>query len=234
MIEEILVKHLVPEQDYIYGFADLKGLLDKKFDGFNWGISIGKKLSDNIVDPVIHGPTTEYYSHYKQINKELKQLTINISEELNDNGIKSLNIEPTVTTVELDSTYSTTLRADMSHKMVATRAGLGWIVKTDLFLSKKIGPRLRLVSILINSPVFPKTKPINKSLCGTCKICVELCPAKAANGLLWDINIKREDFFDPWKCREQCAEFGRLKLGIDARICGICVAVCPLGRKSTD
>jgi epoxyqueuosine reductase len=234
MIEKILKKHLIPEQDYIYGFADLNGVLDKKFEGFNWGISIGMKLSDNIVDPVIHGPTKEYYSHYRQINKDLKQLTINISKDLNNNGIKSLNIEPTVTTNELDSKYSRTLRADLSHKMVATCAGLGWIGKTDLFVSRKIGPRLRLVSILINSPVFPKTKPIIKSRCGTCNICVEKCPAKAANGLLWDINVKREDFFNPWKCREQCAEFGIIKLGIDARICGICVAVCPLGGKSTD
>ena len=28
------------------------------------------------------------------------------------------------------------LRYDISHKMVATRAGLGWIGKTDLFVSK--------------------------------------------------------------------------------------------------
>jgi epoxyqueuosine reductase QueG len=72
-------------------------------------------------------------------------------------------------------------------------------------------------------------KPVVKSRCGKCNICVEICPARAANGLLWDINVKREDFFDPWKCRKQCAEFGRVRLGRDVRICGICVAACPIG-----
>ena len=40
-------------------------------------------------------------------------------------------------------------------------------------------------------------------------------------------------FSDPLKCRVQCAEFGRIKLGMDARICGICVAACPIGQKKT-
>jgi epoxyqueuosine reductase len=229
MIEEILKSHLQPPEKYIFGFANLTGLLDPKFIGFNYGISIGRKLNDSIVDPVVNGPTREYYSHYKQINKELEQLSADISEDLNSKGIESMNIEPTVSTSDLDSKYSVMLRTALSHKMVATRAGLGWIGKTDLFISKKIGPRLRLVSILLKTPVIPESKPVDKSRCGKCNICVEICPAKAANGILWDISVKREDFFDPWKCRKQCADFGRSRLGADARVCGMCVAVCPVG-----
>jgi epoxyqueuosine reductase QueG len=60
---------------------------------------------------------------------------------------------------------------------------------------------------------------------------VDICPAKAASGKSWDITVEREEFFDAWKCRDQCAEFGRTRLGMDARICGICVAACPIGRK---
>jgi len=234
IIEQILEKHLQPRDQYIYGFADLTGLLDPKFEGFNYGISIGRKLDNRIVDSVINGPTIEYYSHYRQINKDMEQLTIDISKELNACGIESINIEPSVSTGDLDSKYLLLLKTDISHKMVATRAGLGWIGKTDLFVSKESGPRLRLVSILIKTPVVPKSKPVDKSRCGNCNICVDFCPAKTANGILWDINVKREEFFDPWKCREQCAEFGRERLGLDARVCGICVAVCPIGQKSPD
>jgi epoxyqueuosine reductase QueG len=229
-IEEILLKHLNPAENYIYGFADLTGLLDKKFEEFNWGISIGRKLDKIIVEQIINGPTKEYYSHYRQINIELELLTKAITFDLMKNNIESLDIEPTVSTSDLDSKYSVMLSTDISHKMVATRAGLGWIGKTDLFISKETGPRLRLVSILIKAPLTPSSKPINKSRCGTCNLCVEICPAKAANGLLWDINVKREDFFDPWKCRKQCSEFGRIKLGLDVRVCGMCIAACPIGR----
>jgi epoxyqueuosine reductase QueG len=233
MIEEILKSHLIPRENYIFGFAEITGLLNKKFEGYNYGISIGRILDNNIVNKIINGPTLEYFSHYRQINTELALLTEKISDDLNKNGIETINIEPTVSTSELDTTYYKTLRTDLSHKMIATRAGLGWIGKTDLFISKNLGPRLRLVSILLKTTVKPKSKPINKSRCGTCKICVEICPAKAANGKLWDITVEREEFFDVYKCRDQCAEFGRVNLGMDARICGMCVAACPIGQQDS-
>jgi epoxyqueuosine reductase len=234
MIEKILKSHLVPAGNYIYGFADLTGLLNKKFKGFDYGISIGRKLDNEIVDKVTYGPTMEYYSHYIQINKEFEQLTKSISKDLRNNGIKTINIEPSVVLTERDSKYFKTLRTDLSHKMVATRAGLGWIGKTDLFISKKFGSRLRLVSILLNAPVKTKAKPVERSRCGSCNICVSTCPAKAANGKSWDINVEREEFFDPWKCREQCTEFGRKRLGLDVRVCGICVAVCPVSGENSN
>jgi epoxyqueuosine reductase QueG len=232
IINNILKEHLLPVENYIFGFADLTGLLQNKFIGFNYGISIGRKLDYKIVDKVNNGPTPEYYSHYRQINKNLSLLTKKISDDLNKNDIETLKIDPTVSTSELDSVYSKTLRTDLSHKMVATRAGLGWIGKTDLFISREFGPRLRLVSILLKSPVKPKLKPVDMSRCGNCSICVDICPAKAANGKLWEIKVDREEFYDPWKCRNQCAEFGRNRLGLDVRICGICVAACPIGQKN--
>jgi epoxyqueuosine reductase QueG len=232
IIDEIVKRHLIPEENHIYGFSDLTGLLQKKFIGFNYGISIGRKLDYEIVDKVIEGPTQEYYSHYRRINEDLAILIKKISADLNKNDIETLNIDPTVSTSELDSIYFKTLRTDLSHKMVGTRAGLGWIGKTDLFISKEFGPRLRLVSILLKTPIKSKLKAVDTSRCGTCSICVDICPAKAANGKLWDITVDREEFFDPWKCRDQCAEFGRKRLGIDARICGICVAACPIGQKN--
>jgi len=231
IIEEILKRHLIPSEDYIYGFADLTGLLKNKFVGFDYGISIGRKLDSSIVDQITNGPTLDYYSHYRQINKDLSLLTSRISEDLNKDGIETLNIDPTVSISELDLIYFDTLSTELSHKMVATRAGLGWIGKTDLFISREFGPRLRLVSILLKTRVFPESNPLDISRCGNCNICVDICPAKAANGKLWDITVAREEFFDAFKCRNQCAEFGWTRLGIDARICGICVAACPIGQK---
>ena len=229
-IIEILRKHLIPADEYIFGFADLTGLLNKKFTGFDYGISIGKRLDKLIVDKITDGPTMEYYHHYRNINQELARVAGLISAELNVQSIETINIPPTVSTEELDTTYFSTLRTELSHKMVATRAGLGWIGKTDLLITKKFGPRLRFTSILLKDRVISELKPIDISRCGTCNICVEICPAKAANGKIWDITIDREEFFDAHKCRNQCAEFGRTRLAEDARVCGMCVASCPIGQ----
>jgi epoxyqueuosine reductase len=230
VIEEIVTRHLTPAENYIYGYADLNGLLTEKFRGFNYGISIGRRLDDNIIDSIINGPTEEYYNHYLEINELLASLTDSISYDLNASGIESINIEPTISTDDTDSSYSDALTTDLSHKMVATRAGLGWIGKTDLFISKTLGPRLRLVTILVRTPLKPVNAPVKKSRCGKCDLCVKICPAGAASDKLWNTEIRREDFFDPWKCRKQCAYFGRSLFDNKARICGICIAICPVGR----
>ena len=156
-----------------------------KFADFSFGISIARKLDDNIVDEIIDAPTPEYLHHYEEINHLTLAIAESIACDLNHEGIGAIAIKPTILTdnSELDEKYPT-LRYDISHKMVATRAGLGWIGKTDLFISKEFGARLRLISILMSTEVEPDCKPIDKSRCGTCSICVEICPVRAAKGQL--------------------------------------------------
>ncbi|MBN1200075.1 MAG: epoxyqueuosine reductase [Bacteroidales bacterium] len=228
IISRLLHDHLQPAEDFIWGFADLNGLIDKKFGDFTYGISIGKRLDPMIVHQISQGPTLEYYSHYREMNDELSRISLRISARLKKSGIPTLNISPSVTSEALDTIYHETLRTEISHKMVATRAGLGWIGKTALFISHKFGPRLRLVTILTSYPLPLTKKPIVTSLCGNCALCVDACPANAATGQLWDTTVDRDHFFDAPKCRSQCAEFGK-RFNQDIRICGICVAVCPAG-----
>lgn len=227
IVNNILNEYLIPVEDFIYGFADLRGLIDEKFGDFTYGISIGKRLDNTIVDEVVNGPTLEYYRHYREMNEDLSRIAHRVSNTLTKSAIPALNLSPSVTTAELDTIYNETLRTEFSHKMVATRAGLGWIGKTALFISKKFGPRLRLVSILTSYPLPHTKKPITSSRCGNCDICVEACPAHAATGQLWNTAIDRDQFFDARKCRTQCKLFGDT-FSLDIRICGICVAVCPV------
>jgi epoxyqueuosine reductase QueG len=228
-IREVIEKHLVPGQNYIYGFADMANIPAFSFGEFQYGISIGRKLDDRIVNGIFGGPTLEYYQHYRQVNEELARLAEAISDDLKTINVDSISIEPTVTTLELDTKYSVNLRTRLSHKMVATRAGLGWIGKSDLFISKAFGPRLRLISILTNFPLDCNEHPVEKSHCGNCTLCKNRCPAEAINGNLWDISVDRDEFFDAFKCREKCKEFGMKYLQMDVRVCGICVAICPFG-----
>jgi epoxyqueuosine reductase QueG len=141
-------------------------------------------------------------------------------------------IEPTISLgSKRYKEYLETLSFDISHKMVATRAGLGWIGKTDLFISNTFGPRLRLVTILLKQDPGVDVIPIEKSKCGKCNICVVKCPANAANGKLWDIKTHRDEFFNAYKCREKCGELAKQRLNVDERICGLCICVCPHGNK---
>lgn len=220
-----------PHEKFIYGFADLKGLLPEDLAFFISGISIGRRLDDAILDKVTDGPTLAYYEHYRSINEELAGISAKVCDELKKHDINCEGIKPTmVIGGDEFKPYFADLRYKVSHKMVATRAGLGWIGKTDLFVSKAFGTRLRLTSILISKPFPIQSVPVNKSRCGKCNICVERCPAHAATGKLWDIHTDRNEFFDPWKCRRMCAEMGLKYLKEDKLVCGVCVAVCPLGQ----
>jgi len=195
MIRNIIKKNLIPKKDYIFGFADLQGLLIKKFANYRYGISIGKRLDDVIIDNLKHGPTKEYYQHYNRINRELADLTKKIRSDLWEIGVDSKIIKPTISVKSKQyEKYLESLTYDISHKMVATRAGLGWIGKTDLLISQAFGPRLRLVTILLKQDPGIDAIPIERSKCGNCNICVLKCPANAANGILWDVNTHRDTF----------------------------------------
>jgi len=232
MIGNLIEKHLIPKDELVYGFADLQGLLHPKFSNYPFGISIGKKLDDSILDKLVDGPTLEYYNHYNEINQELSDISKRIHNDLNNLKINSIPILPTISSGSSDyRKYLRSLSYDISHKMTATRAGLGWIGKTDLLISQKFGPRLRLATILLDCDPGITAIPIDKSNCGKCNICVEKCLAQAANGMLWNIKIHRDQFFNAFECREKCGELAKQRLNVDERICGLCVSVCPIGKK---
>jgi len=228
--DEIIQKHLVPADQYLYGFADLSGLVEAEFGDFSYGISIARKLDFSIVDSIVDGPNLEYYYHYAEVNSELTIVSSNIAADLKKAGFSAISLEPTVTTGQLDTLYSENLRTRLSHKMVSTRAGMGWIGKTDLLVTREFGPRIRLVTILTDTPLVPSADPVEVSQCGNCNICVEVCPAEAATGEEWNTKIDRDSFFNPFKCRETCRKLGEEVLKVNVRICGMCVANCPYGR----
>lgn len=231
-MENILQNKLLLDNTYIAGTANLKGLIDNKYGDYCYGITLGKRLDNSIVDSIADGPTLEYYHYYNQINVELAEKANEVKKELKKIGVDSIVIETTVLTNSSEyKAYLNNLTVDISHKMVATRAGLGWIGKTDLFISKQFGPRLRLITLLTNQKPDKDSIPIDKSRCGKCNICIEKCPAQAATGELWNVNLHRDKFFNALKCREMCGQLAKERFNVDIRICGMCVSVCPIGKK---
>ena len=229
MINTIILNSLDKPDDYIVGYAGLNGII--KDSAFPYGIVIGKRLDDKIIDSISIGPTLEYFNYYKSINNQLSEIIHQIGNKIMENGYACEIVEPSNDDSGSENKeYELTLRTSVSHKMIGTRAGLGWIGKTDLFISNKFGPRLRLVSLLTDYPLEISDSPINKSRCGICSECVINCPANAATGALWDIYTDRDVFFDAHKCRTKCRELSKSRLNLNSSTCGICISVCPVGK----
>jgi epoxyqueuosine reductase len=227
-IHQVLRSYL-DSSDYEYGFAELSGLLKGRYAKYSYGISILRRLDATILDAIENGPTPAYAGHYESINHELDDVVGRIAAELSAQGIVCEGVPATYHDAELDEQYQATLTCPLSHKLVATRAGLGWIGRTDLLVSRRFGPRVRLASIVTTRPLRTE-QPITESQCDSCRICVELCPAQAANGHAWYAGALREEFFDAFKCRDYCRRISLKRLGKCISLCGKCVSVCPLGR----
>ncbi len=116
-----------------------------------------------------------------------------------------------------------TRQADVSHKAVATRAGLGWVGKCNLLVTPQYGSAVRLVSVLTDADL-PVAQPVDSSRCGTCNACAEVCPADAPNGEHWAAGVGRDRFFD-WRA---CRDVKQRAQGAEPhKSCGLCMAVCP-------
>jgi epoxyqueuosine reductase len=229
-IKNIISEILPLENDYLIGYARLTDLLPEKYRGLDYAVVLARKLDDRIIDAIIDGPNIEYYTHYNEVNLELAKVAHSLADTIRLQGSKSLVIEPTIQDKDLDKIFFKTLRFVFSHKMAATRAGLGWIGKTALFISEKYGPRVRLVTVLTDYPLPYCTEPINESQCGSCDLCVQHCPAQAANGKLWNIHIDRNEFFNPFACRKKALELSYQNFNKEISICGKCIVVCPIGK----
>lgn len=227
---ESVLRESLPSDRYRYGFADLRGLLPPAYAEYPCGISIARRLDPQAADSAVDGPSPAYYREYNRANDELAQAAAAVAGAVAALGVKALALPPTMSDAQLDGRYKETLRAPVSHKMLATRSGLGWIGKTDLLVSVDFGPRVRLASVLLGTELAVHGEPIERSRCGACDACVRSCPARAATGEAWRAGMDRDEFFDARKCRENCLMLSRLRLGENVSVCGICVSVCPRGK----
>lgn len=119
------------------------------------------------------------------------------------------------------------LIAPFSFKFAAVNAGLGWIGKNDVVITKQNGPRQRLSDILIDYDL-PCGVPITESYCPSeCNKCVESCPHNALKNMKWNINSKRHEIIDYNLCNQKRSLFIK-KLGRKSS-CGLCLVSCPYG-----
>jgi len=204
----------------LVGFADVTCLSTEVTDGAPRAVSMAVALDPAVVRDIKDGPTARYFAEYNRANTLLGRLGEQIAHVLNDAGYRAQPFP--ATTEQIDKT---TLSVKLQHKTVATRAGLGWIGKSGLLVTKEYGSAVRLTSVLTDAEL-ETARPIEASSCGACRQCVEHCPAKAIVGAHWQTGVTREHIYNPAACFKMAREFAA-RTGIKATICGVCINVCP-------
>jgi epoxyqueuosine reductase QueG len=172
-------------------------------------VCLGIRLSAGILGELEQAPTRLYFHHYRTLNALLDQTALKIANFIQNKGFCAIPI-PASQIVDWQKQT-----AHLSHKKIGLLAGLGWIGRNNLLVNKKLGSQFRLITILTDMPL-PADKP-SKETCGTCVLCVTVCPAKAIH--------KDPAQFDHIKCFEKLKEFQKQHL-VEQYICGVCINVC--------
>lgn len=216
----------------MFGIADLAparaemqrfGQLDSR--EYPRAISFGLRIPDSIVDQLIQRRerrvSVSYRTHgYEMLNIRLDIAASKMASRLQKDGFRAL---PVPSSRRADSV---TLCAIFSNKMAAHLAGLGWIGKSCLLVTPQFGPRVRWATVLTDAPLQP-TGTMMEQRCGSCRECVDICPSQAIKGLNFVLGEDREVRYDAHACERYLKEMEEA----DDSVCGMCLYICPQGRK---
>lgn len=228
----ILEKNAIEEGANFFGVGDLSrakaavhdqgGTLVSKYEK---SVSIGITLPKTVVDALPRRSEREaalnYLKLYDITNARLDKITTELSRLLEKEGYEAL---PVPASERYDNER---ICAIFSNKLAANMAGLGWIGKSCLLINPEAGPRVRWATVLTNAPLEVTGTPMEVQ-CGDCQECVEICPVNAFTGEPFREDEPREARYDARKCEEYLFCSGEED---EPFVCGLCVYVCPHGRK---
>jgi epoxyqueuosine reductase len=214
------VAELAPAHDFILEYG---GPLVASFPRC---VSLGIRLMDALVDQLPDGDSwgnaENYRLHaYDIVNNRLDAAASKAASLLQNAGYRTLPISRMV------KAQGHPIAATFSHKLGAHLAGLGWIGKSCMLITPDHGPRVRWASVLTDAPLAPTGVSMDQR-CGNCMECVKICPAQAYTGRNFVESEPREARFYAEKCN---AYLNALEASGKPRVCGLCLYVCPYGRK---
>lgn len=213
--------HLLQAGADLVGFADLS-CLPKLPDapGCHIGVSVCVSIPAQIIRSIANGPNLAYFQAYHTLNAKLDALVCEAADWLQQQGYRAwAQSEEHVHETE-------DYRTPLPHKTVAVLAGLGWIGKSALFVSKEYGSAVRLSSLVTDAPLSCG-EPVRSSRCGSCMVCRDACPGKAISGNLWQPDLFRDKFFNPYACRKAARQRAAQYIHKEITLCGKCIQVCP-------
>ena len=196
-------------------------------EGMHIGVSVAVPVPAPIVETLKEAPTAAYYHAYYDLNRKLDDIVRTGERFLRKQGFRAFANTTDRVTKDGDS------RTPLPHKTLAVRAGLGWIGKNCLLVTPEFGSAVRISSLLTDAPL-PVSARITRSRCGRCRRCVELCPAKALKGALWQEGMDRSELFDWRICKKTQLARMIAATGIRQDLCGLCFAVCPFTQPYLD
>ena len=203
----------------LVGVADLSAVIGEDMP---FGVAIALAYPPAILRSLDGaGPNLAYYQLSQEMDAEIEAMTQAAAELLIAHGYRALVTEE----------LSRDDPRKLPHKTVATRAGLGWIGKSSLLVTKEFGCALMLSSLLTDYPLSSDA-PNMIDYCNKCTQCQKVCPAEAITGQHWRLGLSGESFFHAEDCKRSAKAQCEAAFGRAVPYCGRCMAVCPYTKRS--
>ena len=218
LVEVMSMKEEIKEMRLSEGVAEVgfSYMEEVPYKGLHTAITLVVRLLDPVVDGIENAPTKDYFHHYRTVNAYIDRLTLKTCLLLEKEGFSAAPIPA--------SQSVSTLAGLFPHKAAAVSAGLGWIGKSDLFISYEEVVRVRLGTVLTDCPI-PVEKHSYRGECGDCRVCAVKCPAMAILGKNYEPGMRREEIYDAEACsRHMKSAYQTIGRGA---VCGICMRYCP-------
>lgn len=219
-----------------YGVADISApeiqtfICDhggKSATGYHRALSIGVVLSAALVDllPDSDERIRALYTHhvYNVMAGRLDLATSFLASALQAAGHRALPIPGGPIAVDRAK-----LSGVFSHKLAAHLAGLGWIGKSCMLITPEHGPRVVWGTVLTDAPLAATGTSLAPR-CGSCRACVDICPAHAYTGRDFAPAEPREARYDVLACSRYIQSIP--SAGPEGKTCGLCLQACPRGRR---
>jgi epoxyqueuosine reductase QueG len=170
---------------------------------------------ENYTEPLMKGLQWETYTRMRKISLALTALF----------EAKKIRYRcpPNLESSDID-TFERKMTDVYSAKEIARRAGIGWIGRNNLLITRRYGPRLSILVLFCDGPFQGKHSEI-ASQCGACQRCVENCAYGSLRGKLWEPGVTREEQIDYASCSLNRLKWAD-KIGRKG-VCGKCLAACP-------
>jgi epoxyqueuosine reductase QueG len=210
------------EIDFFY-FVDISQLSKEQNKGYSAALLFGVPLSRAYLEEVAMNP--DYVEGMKR-NKAIEADEFHLTEQRTDRIAD--DIEKFIVSKRFKA-YSQSedhvlktgyydqenKKTPLPHKTIAGLAGLGWIGKHNLLVTKNYGSAISMCSVLTDAPVETMRQEPLLPNCGDCTVCKEICKSNAIKGEIWECGMEREKIIDVFSCTT----------------CFQCVVQCPWTQK---
>lgn len=202
----------------VCGFADLSCQDLEVRQDLDHAIVLGLVFTAAALRENRAGEPRRYYAEYLRMNRRLPELTRELEALLARQGYRTPASLPP----------GAAAPGPLPHKTAATLAGLGWVGKSALLVTPAYGSALRMAVVRTDAPL-DGGRPVTRSRCPAgCRACVDACPGQALSGQVWHPDGGTARLLDAAACRGAARARAAATLGIQATICGLCIAHCPL------